>query len=321
MLLQVAVIGLDNTGKTFFCKKLKSNGEPISHEYEPTTGATKYEIRKKMAGLAECDIEIYDVAGLPQYSHIIPMFVRQAHIVILFFDLNKPESFKTIEHYLLNPSMFPTGKERKPIRLLVGNKQDLQANVSTEEIELLLQQHQDLHYYPVSLKTNQGYPALHQAFYESVKRMISRVSEASSPEQRAHEDMKLDRLIDARSRYQYLWDESKTPIANIRRILDDYARSNSTLSLFFSFHYWRSHTARVHAAVLDIDKAEKEGRAQSQDFINKIVNELDDVEKNELGSLARRLAFIKDKINSSHVGNEVQPPPGCCAEMMGWLLR
>lgn len=75
-----------------------------------------------------------------------------------------------------------------------------------------------------------------------------------------------------------------------RKLLDDYTKGNSGFLRFLSGHWNRTHVKEVAKIVYFIDK----GLITSP---NELLRELDRIEmRNEVGSLNRRLSFLKHKI-------------------------
>ena len=77
---------------------------------------------------------LYDTAGQEKYRDLIPIYIRDAQIIILTYDITNKDSFIHIDNWI---DMIKDLKREDLIIVLVGNKKDLedQRQVSTEEAE------------------------------------------------------------------------------------------------------------------------------------------------------------------------------------------
>lgn len=99
--------------------------------------------------------------------------------------------------------------------------------------------------------------------------------------------------------YIALTDQTPYVMQQARKLLDDYTKGNSGFLRFLSGHWNRTHVKEVAKIVCFIDK----GLITSP---NELLRELDRIEmSNEVGSLNKRLSFLKHKI-AKH--NELEAP-------------
>jgi Ras-related protein Rab-1A len=77
-------------------------------------------------------LQIWDTAGQERFKTITASYYKGAHGIILVYDITDRQSFKDIENWLAEVDKY--GNENV-VKLLVGNKSDLEANrqVKTEE--------------------------------------------------------------------------------------------------------------------------------------------------------------------------------------------
>lgn len=77
-------------------------------------------------------LQIWDTAGQERFKTITASYYKGAHGIILVYDITDRQSFKDIENWLAEVDKY--GNENV-VKLLVGNKSDLEANrqVKAEE--------------------------------------------------------------------------------------------------------------------------------------------------------------------------------------------
>ena len=77
---------------------------------------------------------LYDTAGQEKFKSLIPMYIRDANIIIVVYDITNKDSFLHTEHWVNETKDL---KREDAIFVLVGNKIDLDDNraVSTKEAD------------------------------------------------------------------------------------------------------------------------------------------------------------------------------------------
>ena len=96
---------------------------------------------------------LYDTAGQEKFKSLIPMYIRDANIILVVYDITNKDSFIHTEHWVNETKNL----ERKDaIFVLVGNKIDLELDrmVSTKEAEDFATEKGFL-FYEVSAKTGE----------------------------------------------------------------------------------------------------------------------------------------------------------------------
>ena len=106
---------------------------------------------------------LYDTAGQEKFRSLIPMYTRDANIILLVYDITSKDSFLHIPEWLKDLTNI---KMDEVIFALVGNKNDLGDNraVSIEEGQKFAQEH-DFIFQETSAKTGDGFSEL---FYKSL---------------------------------------------------------------------------------------------------------------------------------------------------------
>ena len=85
-------------------------------------------IREKVVKL-----QLWDTAGQERYKSITSQFYRDAHAVILVFDLSCEKSFQSIADWL---SIVHKNCSGDIFKILVGNKSDLEPAIKNQDIEV-----------------------------------------------------------------------------------------------------------------------------------------------------------------------------------------
>ena len=77
---------------------------------------------------------LYDTAGQEKFKSLIPMYIRDANIILVVYDISNKDSFTHTEHWVNETKDL---KREDAIFVLIGNKLDLDENrvVSTKEAE------------------------------------------------------------------------------------------------------------------------------------------------------------------------------------------
>ena len=97
---------------------------------------------------------LYDTAGQEKFKSLIPMYIRDANIIIVVYDISNKESFTHTEHWVNETKDL---KREDAIFVLVGNKIDLEDKraVESREAEEFANEKGFL-FYEVSAKTGEN---------------------------------------------------------------------------------------------------------------------------------------------------------------------
>jgi small GTP-binding protein len=81
--------------------------------------------------------QIWDTAGQERFRTLTSSYYRGAHGVLLVYDVTRPETFAHLNAWLSEIEMYSPSGGKHVVKLLVGNKSDLEADraVSTKEGE------------------------------------------------------------------------------------------------------------------------------------------------------------------------------------------
>lgn len=130
---KVAFIGDTNVGKTSLVNKLLQRNFSSNH---PTIG-TVFDILNTVIDNSSVKFHIWDTAGQERFHSIVPMYIRDTHIIVMVFDLNSKTSFDNIKNIWIKTIKQSCGgndiNDNGTINnntmssqiVLVGNKSDL----------------------------------------------------------------------------------------------------------------------------------------------------------------------------------------------------
>ena len=153
-------LGDQGVGKSCILNRFM-NGT-FTEEYQATIGL---DFQSKNVQIDNQDIHLllYDTAGQEKFRSLIPMYTRDANIILLVYEVTSKDSFLHLNHWLND---LTTVKKDEVIFVVVGNKTDLEdkREVSREEGEQFAKDN-DYLFAEVSAKTGEGFPDL---FYKNL---------------------------------------------------------------------------------------------------------------------------------------------------------
>ena len=116
---KLIVVGDQNTGKSSILNRFNTNN--FDDNYQSTIGL---DFSNKNITIHDQDVRLilYDTAGQEKFRSLIPMYIREAQIILLVYDISNRRSFDNI------PSWFSevlNVKNDEAVFSLIGNKIDL----------------------------------------------------------------------------------------------------------------------------------------------------------------------------------------------------
>ena len=149
--LKVVVIGDAAVGKTSLALRFTKN--KFGDTYVSTIGGS-FCIRSLFIANKKICFQIWDTAGTERFKGFIPLYLRNADVALIMYDITSKKSFDDIQQWLrvLNESAPDTIK-----CALVGNKSDLQEwrQVTKQEAEAFADVH-GLYFIETSAKSGQS---------------------------------------------------------------------------------------------------------------------------------------------------------------------
>ena len=116
---KLIVVGDQNTGKSCILNRFAN--EIFEENYQATIGL---DFLNKIVNIngQKVHLVLYDTAGQEKFRSLIPMYIREAQIILLIYDITSKESFESIPKWF---SDVLNVKNDEAIFALVGNKIDL----------------------------------------------------------------------------------------------------------------------------------------------------------------------------------------------------
>ena len=113
-------------------------------------------------------VQVWDTAGEERYRSITNAYYRGAEGILIVFDLTNKESFKNIENWINEVTVF-TGQD--VLIICLGNKSDLKKEISKDSIEDF-KKRTNLEIFNVSAKTGEG---VEDAFRHLIELLIKKI--------------------------------------------------------------------------------------------------------------------------------------------------
>ena len=119
---KLIVVGDQNTGKSSILNRFANNN--FDDNYQATIGL---DFANKNATIHDQEIRLilYDTAGQEKFRSLIPMYIREAQVILLIFDISNRKSFENIPNWF---SEVLNVKNDEAVFALIGNKMDLSDN-------------------------------------------------------------------------------------------------------------------------------------------------------------------------------------------------
>jgi Ras-related protein Rab-18 len=115
-------------------------------------------------------LTIWDTAGQERFRTLTSSYYRGAHGVVLVYDVTRTDSFENLEQWLKEVELYSPNNGESVIKLLVGNKVDLddKIKVERERADAWARSHGML-FLEASAKTKVG---IRQVFMEVVQKIL-----------------------------------------------------------------------------------------------------------------------------------------------------
>eukprot|EP00053_Salpingoeca_punica_P003855 m.45580 g.45580 ORF g.45580 m.45580 type:complete len:206 (+) comp12459_c0_seq1:96-713(+) len=161
--LKFIVVGDSGAGKSSLLVRF------IDDTFDPDQGPTiGVDFKAKVVNVNgnKVKLTIWDTAGQDRFRTLTASYYRGAHGAILVYDCNRRESFEHVQTWLNEVDVYATSPNM--VKMLIGNKIDLDRAVSTEEGRRFAEEHSML-FIECSAKTKKG---VQQAFEELAQKVL-----------------------------------------------------------------------------------------------------------------------------------------------------
>ena len=120
MKLKLIVVGNQGTGKTCILNRFVN--ETFEENYQATIGL---DFQSKNVSIHDQDVRLilYDTAGQEKFRSLIPMYIREAQIILLIYDISDRDSFDAMPKWIQEVLDV---KNAEAVFVLIGNKIDLE---------------------------------------------------------------------------------------------------------------------------------------------------------------------------------------------------
>ena len=158
-------LGDQSVGKSCILNRFLN--DTFIEEYQATIGL---DFQSKNVQIDNQDIHLllYDTAGQEKFRSLIPMYTRDANIILLVYDISNRDSFTNLTHWLKD---LTNVNMEEVILCIVANKIDLvdKRVVTNEEGQKFADEH-DFIFQEISAKTGDGFSDLfYKQLFEKIR--------------------------------------------------------------------------------------------------------------------------------------------------------
>jgi small GTP-binding protein len=166
---QILIIGDSTVGKTSLLYRYTE--DKYSSQYLATVGIDFFTKDENFSGKM-VRIKVWDTAGQERYKSLTQAFFRNAHGIILVFDVTNLESFSNLKYWIQSINMH-LGEKHDMKMIIIGNKIDLSREISKEDAENFAKQ-ANVPYYETSAKNGTG-------INESIRALVCEILKDKMP--------------------------------------------------------------------------------------------------------------------------------------------
>ena len=98
-------------------------------EHIQSTIGVDFKVKHLQVDDKKVKLTIWDTAGQERFRTLTSSYYRGAHGVVLVYDVTRMDSFENLEQWLKEVQLYSPGNGEAVIKLLVGNKCDLDRKV------------------------------------------------------------------------------------------------------------------------------------------------------------------------------------------------
>ena len=166
-IFKIVLIGDTSVGKS--CLLTRFADDQFTDNYVTTIGVD-FRFKTMIVMDKIIKVQVWDTAGEERYRSITNAYYRGAEGILIVFDLTNEESFKSIQNWINEVTVF-TGKD--VIIICLGNKSDLKSEISKNTIDEFKKK-TNLEIFNVSAKTGEG---VEEAFKHIIELLIKKKME------------------------------------------------------------------------------------------------------------------------------------------------
>ena len=163
--LKILIIGDSGVGKSSLLLRFS---EDEFDDAQPSTIGVDFKVKTIRVRDKWLKLTLWDTAGQERFRTLTSSYYRGAHGIILVFDYTRPDSFEHLAHWLQEVSVYSPAGGENVVKLLIGNKIDLEKAVSCDDAEGWARE-KHMMFLEASAKSNVG---VAQAFEEIVCKIL-----------------------------------------------------------------------------------------------------------------------------------------------------
>lgn len=152
MMIKILILGESSVGKSCLLMRFADNS--FSSTFMSTIGID-FKIKKVEIDGQSVRLQLWDTAGQEKFRTITRSYYRGAHGIMVVYDVSNRDSFEKVSAWM--NSIFENTTEGYDV-VLVGNKKDLDAKVTTEEGRQMAAKHSSdkVDFFEVSALSGEG---------------------------------------------------------------------------------------------------------------------------------------------------------------------
>ena len=147
---KIIIIGDSGVGKSSLLKRAVQN--TFDTNYQATIGFEFLLMHFKVNDL-KIKLQIWDTCGEEMYRSLVQGFYRNTSLAIIVYDISRKKSFEALEIWIKDLRQHT--EEGIPV-FIVGNKMDLQKDISTEEAKMFSVSNRTKFFTECSAKTGEN---------------------------------------------------------------------------------------------------------------------------------------------------------------------
>jgi len=164
-LFKVLMIGDAGVGKSSML--LRFTDDSFDDHIQSTIGVD-FKVKHLDVASKRIKLTIWDTAGQERFRTLTSSYYRGAQGVVLVYDVTRRDSFENLAEWLKEVKLYSPNQGEGVVKLLVGNKVDLDRKVGREEAEDWARS-QGMLFLEASAKTKTG---IRQCFMEVVNKIV-----------------------------------------------------------------------------------------------------------------------------------------------------
>lgn len=164
-LFKILMIGDAGVGKSSML--LRFTDDSFDDHIQSTIGVD-FKVKHMDVMDKRVKLTIWDTAGQERFRTLTSSYYRGAQGVVMVYDVTRRDSFENLEQWLKEIKLYSPNNGEGVVKLLVGNKIDLERAVPREEAEAWARS-QGMLFLEASAKTKMG---IRQCFLEVVQKIL-----------------------------------------------------------------------------------------------------------------------------------------------------